>query len=405
MALLAARRNLLRVREGHDHHRVTFVELFFDLVFVFAVTQLSHGLLTHLSWLGALQTLVLMLAVWWAWIDTAWTTNWLDPEKAGPRLLLFALMLAGLVLAAATPKAFETRAAAFAIAYVAMMAMRDLFMLWALRAHDPANFRNFVRIGLWHVALAPLWLAGCYLDGEMRLVLWTLAVAIETVAPLAYFWVPVLGGSTTADWKVEGGHMAERCGLFVIIALGESILITGATFAELTWNAATIAAFGICFIGSVAMWAVYFNIGAGRGSRLIATSADPGRLARSGYTYLHIPIIAGIIVAAVADERVLHHPGGHVEIVDVAVILGGPALYLLGNLLFKGLSAPYYPLSHQIGLAVLGLIAAIALAMTPLALVAAATMVLILVAVWEWWSLRAPPVPARKARRKRHART
>src|ERR1044072_4654062 len=112
-----ARGDNLRVRHGHDHHRVTYIELFFDLVFVFAVTQLSHGLLHHLTPLGALETALLMVAIWGTWINSACITNWLDPEKPPLRLLLFGLMLGGLVLAASIPKAFEDRALAFAAAY------------------------------------------------------------------------------------------------------------------------------------------------------------------------------------------------------------------------------------------------------------------------------------------------
>ena len=181
--------------------------------------------------------------------------------------------------------------------------------------------------------------------------------------------------------------MAERCGLFVIIALGESILITGQTFAGLAWTGATLAAFANAFVGSVAMWVVYFNIGAERSSRMVAASTDPGRLARSGYTYLHIPIVAGIIVAAVADELILHHPGGHTDLKTAAVILGGPALYLAGNSLFKWLTAPWAPLSHTVGLGLLALLIVAVPFVPPLALSAAATAVLILVAVWEWVSL------------------
>ena len=389
--MFAATTSHLRVRRGHEHHRVTFVELFFDLVFVFAVTQLSHGLLHNLTPLGALQAAVLLVAVWWAWIDTAWITNWVDPDKPAVRLLLFALMLAGLVMAAAIPKAIEDRAVAVAVAYVLMQAGRIAFMLWALKRHDDHNYRNFVRIGLWHLADMPFWLAGCLVDGPNRLVLWTLAVTIESIAPILGFWIPVLGRSNTGDWVVEGGHMAERCGLFVIIALGESVLITGASFADLAWNTATVAAFVVSFVGSVAMWAVYFNIGAERSSRMIASSADPGRIARSGYTYLHLPIIAGIIVAAVTDELVLRHPGGHDGHTDVstaAVIIAGPALYLTGNALFKRLSAPYVPLSHLVGLGLLAVLIPAAAIVTPLILSSGTTVVMIAVAVWEWLSLR-----------------
>jgi low temperature requirement protein LtrA len=386
--MIAARTNQLRTRHGHEHHRVTFVELFFDLVFVFAVTQLSHGLLDHLTPLGALQAVILLLAVWWTWIDTAWITNWLDPGKPAVRLMLFALMLAGLVLSASIPKAFQERALAFAVAYIFMLALRDIFMLWTLQHHDARNHLNFLRISIWHVTVAPFWLAGALADGPLRMALWAAAVAIETTAPMVGFRVPMLGRSTTADWAIEGAHMAERCGLFIIIALGESILITGATFAGLTWNAATIAAFVVAFLGSVAMWMVYFNIGAERSSRLAAASDDPGRIGRSGYTYLHILIVAGIIVAAAGDELVLHQPGGHTDAKTAAVILGGPALYLIGNALFKRLSAPHYPLSHMVGLGLLALLIPVAVVTPPLLLAALTTAVLIVVVTWEWLSLR-----------------
>ncbi len=388
MSLFAARTSHLRTRNGHDHHRVTYVELFYDLVFVFAVTQLSHGLLAHLTPVGALQTAILMIAVWWAWIDTAWITNWLDPEKLAVRLFLFLLMLGGLVLSATIPKAFEGRAVVFVAAYVAMQAARDLFMLWALRSHDHGNFLNFVRIGLWHAVDAVFWIAGCFVDGNERMTLWAMAVGIETLGPMCGFFVPGFGRSTTSDWAVEGGHMAERCGLFIIIALGESVLITGATFADLTWTSDVVAALVVSFAGSVALWTVYFNIGAERASKQIASSADPGRLARSGYTYIHIIIIAGVIVTAVGDELVLHHPGGHTELGTVAVVLGGPALYLIGNSLFKRLSAPYFPLSHHAGIVMLFLLLFIFPFVSPLTLSACSTVILIVVAVWEWLSLR-----------------
>jgi low temperature requirement protein LtrA len=200
--------------------------------------------------------------------------------------------------------------------------------------------------------------------------------------------VPGLGRSSTTDWSIEGSHMAERCALFVIIALGESILVTGATFAGLAWTAEHTGAFLVAFAGSVAMWVIYFNIGAERGTRLIASSADPGRLARNGYTYLHIVIVAGIIVTAVGDELVLHHPGSHTDIKTAMVLIGGPALYLVGNALFKWLSAVYLPLSHLIGLGLLALLILAVPVITPLLLSAAITAVLMLVAAWESISLR-----------------
>jgi low temperature requirement protein LtrA len=382
---------LLRGKPENGHHRVTFVELFFDLVFVFAITQLSHSLLTHLSILGALQTALLLMAVWWVWIYTSWVTNWLDPETTPVRLMLFVLMLAGLLLSTSLPQAFEARGWPFAGAYVTMQIGRSLFMLWALARQDAGNFRNFQRITVWLCLSALFWIAGACVTDSARLLLWTVALLIEYVSPAVGFWTPGFGRSTTTDWNVEGGHLAERCGLFVIIALGESIVVSGAKFAELPWTASTLAAFIVALIGTVAMWWIYFNIGAERASARIMSSADPGRLARLAYTYLHIVLIAGIIVSAVGDELMLSHPLGHAEPSTIAVLLGGPALYLIGNILFKRATASRMVLSHFAGLGLLTLLMAGSAAMSPLLLGAASSLVLVIVAAWETWSLQLQP--------------
>ena len=201
-------------------------------------------------------------------------------------------------------------------------------------------------------------------------------------------WVPGLGRSKVEDWTIDGAHLAERCALFIIIALGESVLVTGATFSNLPWTGETIAAFAVTFASSVTMWLVYFNVGAERASRKIAHSHKPGELGRNGYTYLHILIVAGIIVTAVGDELTLTHPHGHAELKNTLVILGGPALYLAGNALFKRLSATRLPLSHLVGLGLLALLVSVAWLATPLALSAGATSVLMVVTLWEWLSLR-----------------
>jgi low temperature requirement protein LtrA len=375
--------NLLRVREEHGHARVSYVELFFDLVFVFAITQLSHHLLAHLDVSGLVQTTLLFMGMWWVWIYTTWVINWLDPERTSVRLLLFALMLAGLVLSTSIPDAFGSKGLVFAGAYVFMQLGRTLFMVWALKGNNEANYRNFQRIASWLAVSAVFWILGGLAQGDARLGLWVVALAIEYVSPMVRFWTPGLGASTTADWDVEGGHLAERCALFVIIALGESILVTGATFGKLPWTPAVVAGFLVSFVGSVAMWWVYFNVGAERGSRQITASSDPGRIARLAYTYLHLLLIAGVIVVAVGDELVLAHPGGHIDAKAAAVLIGGPALYLLGNLLFKRVCADGFARSHLVGLGLLALLVPAVPALSPLLLSAATTLVLVLVAVWE----------------------
>jgi low temperature requirement protein LtrA len=379
--------NLLRPRGGHEDGRVTFVELFFDLVFVFAITQLSHGLLAHLTPIGALETLILFAAVWIVWISTAWCTNWLDPQRMPVRLMLFVMMLAGLVMSVSIPGAFGDRGVGFGIAIGFMQAGRGAFMLWALHRHSPNNFRNFIRITSWYFVIALVWIAGGFADPQTRHTVWAAAVAIEYLGPAAGYWLPKIGRSTVADWDVEGGHMAERAGLFIIIALGESILVTGATFGEgaITW--ARVAAFVVAFVGTIAMWWIYFNIGAEKGMAMISHAADPGRLARLAYTYLQLPIGAGIIVCAVADELVLAHPGGHTDFKTAIVVLGGPALYIAGNILFKRTLYGFMPLSHLIGLGALTLLIAAVQILPPLALGAATTLVLVIIAIWETRSL------------------
>lgn len=382
-----ARSTLLRPRGGHENGRVTFVELFFDLVFVFAITQLSHSLLAHLTPLVAVETAILFAAMWIVWISTAWCTNWVDPQRIPVRLMLFVMMLAGLVLSVSIPGAFGDRGLGFGIAVGFMQAGRGAFMLWALRRHSPNNFRNFVRITAWYSVAAVAWVAGGFADPQIRHAVWALAVGIEYLGPAAGFWLPRIGRSMTADWDVEGGHMAERAGLFIIIALGESILVTGATFGTGDITAARVTAFLVAFTGTIAMWWIYFNIGAERGMAMISHATDPGQLARLAYTYLHLPIGAGIIVCAVADELVLAHPGGHTDFKTAAVVLGGPALYLAGNILFKRALYARMPLSHLVGLGALALLILAVPAMPPLALGAATTLVLVIVAVWETWSL------------------
>ncbi len=381
--MIGARADLQRRRAGHEHHRVTYIELFFDLVFVFAITQLSHSLLEHLTPMGAVQTALLFLAVWWVWIYTCWITNWLEPERTPVRLMLLVLMLAGLMLSTSLPRAFGDRGLAFAGAYVFMQVGRSAFVMWALRGHNAANYRNFQRITIWLIGSGVLWIAGGLAEDGARLALWACAMLIDFVSPSLGFWTPGLGRSTTADWDVEGAHMAERCALFVIIALGESILVTGATAANLEPSVGVIGAFLAAFVGSVAMWWIYFDAAAERASRQFVSSADPGRVARLAYTYIHMPLIAGVVVTAVGDELTLAHPYGEMHLSTAAVLLGGPGLYLLGDLLFRRATTGRLPRAHIGGLLALAVLAPIGMTMTPLVLSALVSAVLVMVAASE----------------------
>jgi low temperature requirement protein LtrA len=393
MAEADQRGALYRPLVPNQHSRITYAELFFDLVFVFAVTQISHTLLGRFTPLGALQITLLFLAVWWVWVYTSWVTNWLNPELTPVRLLLFSLMLGGLVLSTSIPKAFESRGLWFAVAYAAMQVGRTVFLLLSTPPAQRLARMNAVRILVWLSMSAIFWIAGGFAEGYQRLVLWAVALGIEYISPAVRFWIPKYGASSVTDWVVEGGHMAERCAGFIIIALGESIVVTGATFADLPWTVETVSAFTSAFVGAVAMWWIYFHKGAEAGSELISRSSEPGRLARLAYTYLHMPIVAGIILSAVADELVLKHPAEHSDLKTVLSAIGGPSMFLIGTILFKHTIRGFLQLSHGVGIISLGILAWFAGGLSPLMLSILTSAIMIIVAAWESISLKSGAGP------------
>jgi hypothetical protein len=192
----------------------------------------------------------------------------------------------------------------------------------------------FERLVVWSAASGVLWLAGAALDGDQRLLLWLPALAVELTAPAVRYWLPGRGRAATADWDVEGAHFAERCQVFIIIALGESIVVTGATAAAAGLTSTVVLCLVVAFVETAALWWLYFGAAAEEARGVIRTCEDPGRLARDAYTYFHLPIVAGIIATAVANDLLIGAPHAAPSGVGVAMILGGPALYLLGETLF-----------------------------------------------------------------------
>jgi low temperature requirement protein LtrA len=213
--------------------------------------------------------------------------------------------------------------------------------------------------------------------------LWLAAVLYEYAAPAAGFYTPGLGRSTVSDWTISGEHLAERCQLFLIIALGESILVIGGTFANGAFSAAQVAALLAAFLGSVGLWWIYFDRSADAAGEVIEHADDPGRLGRSAYTYGHVPMVAGIIVTAVGNELVITHPTGHTGAATVATVLGGPALYLASHTLFKRTVFGGVSIPRLAALAVLAALAPVGTALPPLLLAGAVTLVLAAVATWD----------------------
>ena len=314
--------------------RASFVELFFDLVFVLAVTQLSSVLIEDLTVAGAGETLFLLLAAWWAWIYTTWMTNWFDPETRPVRAILLMGMLASLFGAIAIPDAFEDGAGLFVGGYVGIQLVRNAFTVLATQRSDPLH-APVVRILVWSAWVSMIWLAGALVEGDARMVVWIVALVLDYAGPLAGHWAPGLGRSVPEDWELVPSHFSERLQLFVIIALGETIVAAGVTAGDLEMNAARIAAVVVSFGVTVAFWWLYFDYHAERAAgELESREAERGALGRA-LSYVHVPIVAGIIVSAVAAELVIAHPGEELHANELLPLAAGPVLFLVGSLIFK----------------------------------------------------------------------
>lgn len=372
---------LLRRRDGH-HARVTFEELFFDLVYVFAVTQLSHELLTNLTPTGAIETLILWFAVWLGWQYTCWFTNWFDPETPRIRGALFAVMLAALVMASAIPGAFGDRGLVFALAYVAIQVGRTAYVVWELGANHPLS-ANYRRMLGWLLIAAVFWIAGALAEHWTRAALWAVAIACEYISPMFGFAMPGLGRSRTSDWTIEGGHLAERCQLFVIVALGETLLATGATLGRAeVWEPAVLSALLATFLGTLAMWWLYFGTSSKDATETITHSEDPGRLG-AYFHYIHAVLIGGIIATAVGNDLVLAHPHDGLKMAYALTLCGGPAIYLLGSAIYKKVVYGSVPVSHIAAIVALAALFPVAFSVDLLTMGWLTTIVMLAASLWE----------------------
>jgi low temperature requirement protein LtrA len=269
-------------------------------------------------------------------------------------------------------------------------------MVWAFRGVMRHNYANLVG---WSAIAGVAWIAGALVDStDLRLALWILAVLLDYGAPAARFWLPGRGGTPMSDWTLAPAHLAERCQLVIIIALGESILVTGATFSELHRDAATVAAFVAAFAGSAALWWLYFARHAGDSLARVARADDPVRLGRGGYAYAHAVAVAGIIVTAVGDELVLAHPTGHMTAATALTVLGGAGLFMAGIYAFVASTGGVdrqeraAAIACFVALAVLG---AAASALTPLVL--AILTAVLLFALVAYAAIHARPAAAAAA--------
>jgi low temperature requirement protein LtrA len=359
----------------------TNIEVFFDLVYAFAITQLSSRfLLDHLSIEGALQAVLLLAMIWLGWSYTMWVTNWLDPGHISVRLLLLALMLTSLVFSSGIPDAFGARGLAVGGAYAAMQIGRSVFAVVALRG-DKLQ-RNFERILAWCVVSGTLAIIGGLQHGLAREVLWLLAVSVDMAGSATGFFVPGLGRSTTKDWSIDGQHIAERCQSFVLIAIGESIVVIGAGLASgPNIGLRELAAIVVAFAGSVGLWWVYFDRSAEVAQSVIARHPNPGSLGRSAYHSIHPIMIGGIVAIAAGDHAIVSHPDSSAGVATALMLAGGSALFLAGHALFKVTVWNVTPWSRVVAIAVLLAFIPIAAGLPDLVVGAVAAGVVIAVAI------------------------
>jgi low temperature requirement protein LtrA len=307
--------------------RVTPLELFFDLIFVLALTQCTVLMSHHPSWSGLAQGLLVLGMLWWAWVGYAWLTSLIDPEEGAVRLVMFGAMAALLIVSLCVPEAFGDLALVFALAYGAVrIAHIGLFMLGS--PDDDALRHSVLGLAASTAIAVTLLAAASLFDGLAQGALWALALLLDMGGPYLF-------GSS--GWKLVPSHFAERHGLIVIIALGESIVAIGVGAAgALTFGIGTAAVLGVAL--AAALWWTYFDIVAiVSGRRLV--EAEPGRvqneMARDSYSYLHLPMVAGIVLVALGLKKTIGHFDDHLDAVPAFALLGGISLYLLGLVAFR----------------------------------------------------------------------
>jgi len=322
----------LRDRSGGPHLKVGTVELFFDLVYVFTIIQLSHYLLEHQTWLGALEAATLFAGVWWAWNYTAWAANWIDTDHNAGRAFMFVLMAFALMMAVSIHYAFGYRALLFVVAYVGMALVRAFYMAHVMRGTQMGQ--NYWQLGMWSVLSGVFWITGALIE-PLRLPLWIAAVLIDYAGPYAGFYLPGHGATPMESWTLKGLHLLERNQLIFIIALGESILLLGGTMvkADLTAPLFAVAAIGFALI--VSMWWLYFVHSGEAGEEAFHSAEDQTRLGRAGLAYAHGIMVCGAIVVAVAIEIIVAHPTDAVHLPSILIAVAGPLIFLTGNMLFR----------------------------------------------------------------------
>jgi low temperature requirement protein LtrA len=386
------------VRDPRQAGSVTFLELFFDLAYVFALTRLSQELYEQVTWHGAWETLVTLLALWWIWSTTVWMTERLDPDQAATQLVVIAIMFGALVLAAAVPEAFGRHGMIFAVGYVTTQFVRTGFQQFALRGHRLR--RNIRQALLWLVPSGLLWLAGAAVTHTTaREALWSMGILVDYVGATLGWPVPRLGRVRYFGMPVGSEHLSERYRQFLIIALGDMILVTTATFTNGGLTANRWAAFVSAFVTTVLLWRIYIYRAGELLGEAIAAADQPTRFGLAA-SNAHLIMVTGIVLTTVANELTINHAFGHPDVAWTAVVVAGPAAFLVGRALLE------YTVFARVSRARLAGLGAVVLVIFPVAqavplvlTTALINVVLLAIAVVNGLSWRYRPTSVRAVRR------
>jgi low temperature requirement protein LtrA len=317
----------MSVPRSEREPRVTPLELFFDLVFVFAITRVTALMAHDLSWTTIVQGLLVLAALWWGWAAYAWLTNHVASQDGPARVTVFVAMAAMVLVALAVPEAFDAHALLFALAYL-VMRMAHLALYWVSSRDDPHVHGAVVRLLPAGITGPALLIAASFFDGTVQGLFWVAALAIDYGGPLV---------SPPRGLRVSPTHFAERFGLVVIIALGESIVAIGVGAGDHPLDAPIGIAAVLAVITSAALWWAYFDVVAPVAEEALARESGDDRtlMARDAFAYLHLPLIAGIQLFALGVEQVVGHVDEPLSIEAAAALFGGVGLYLLGHVAFR----------------------------------------------------------------------
>jgi low temperature requirement protein LtrA len=360
-----------------EESRVTPLELFFDLVFVLALTQCTALMADQPTWEGLAKGLLVLGVMWWSWVGYAWLTSVVNPEEGAVRLVVFAAMAAFLVVALCVPGAFTDEALLFACAYAIVRFSQ--IALFVLASRDDPGLRHAVWGLLASTAVGvSLLVAASFADGALQGALWALALALDMGGPLVI---------DPSGWRLEPGHFAERHGLIVIIALGESIVAIGVgAEAGVTTGVVVAACLGIAI--AAALWWLYFDFVALVAERRLS-NAPPGRerntIARDSFSYLHLPMVAGIVLVALGLKKTLEHVDEPLKVVPAAALLGGAAIYLLAHVAFRWRNVHRFSWQRLIAAIVLVALLPVAVEISALVMTAIVAALLAAVIAYETW--------------------